>query len=133
MKIVPYQPFHMACMKVQKAQASTYLAPPEQHCGESITGMIGDRPIFCAGRIAQWEGRYILWAVLSEDARKHMLAVTRELMFFIELCKGRLEIIVDSKFEAAHRWAKLLGFRLHHHEEMFLPDGGDADIYVRFQ
>lgn len=131
MKIVPYEPRHMADMKIQKAQISAHLAIPE--VGEAITGLVNDKPVFCAGRITPWEGRHIMWAVLSEDACRHMLTITRELIYFIDLCEGRLELIVDSEFEAAHRWAKILGFGLHHHEEMFLPNGGDADIYVRFQ
>jgi hypothetical protein len=134
-KIIPYEPWHMIRMKIQPKQRSAYMAAAEDHAaaGEAITGVIGSKVIFCAGRSLIWEGRYMLWAVLSQDACKHMLCVTREIKSFLQLCRGRLEVVVDSKFEEAHRWARILGFKLHHHEEMFLPDGGDADIYVRFQ
>lgn len=135
MKIVPYEPWHMIRMRIQKQQASAYMATAEDHAaaGEAFTGMVGNKVIFCAGRTLIWEGRYMLWAVLSCDAHKYLLTITREIQAFMQLCHGRLEVVVDSKFEEAHRWARILGFKLHHHEEMFLPDGSDADVYVRFQ
>lgn len=129
---VPYSREHLLCMRVQSAQFCEHLYIPERNETEAITVMLDNSPLLCAGRVGVWEGRYQIWAVLSTDACRHMIALTREIRRWVGVCPGRLEVIVRSDFEAGHRWVKLLGFKYHHHEEMFLPDGSDADIYVRF-
>lgn len=137
MIIVPFKAEHAAMIDLQEGQrkvGSEVQSKALELSGEAVTGMVEDRVIFCFGRVRQWEGRYILWALLSADACKHMLAITRAARRAISLMvgDGRLEAIIESEFEEGRRFAKLIGLQFHHHEEAFLPSGGDADIYVRF-
>lgn len=137
MRVVPLESAHVHALArtLQVGQRINYEVDAETlpKMGEGFAGLIDDKVIFAVGRAKLWEGRYELWAMLSVDACKHMVWVTRVAKRLLTLCAGerRLEIIVKSDFEAAHRWATMLGFRLHHHEERFMPDGSDADIYVR--
>lgn len=135
MIIVPFKAEHALRIDLQDAQriVESEVSARELEAGcDAITGLVGDQVIFCLGRARQWEGRYVLWAMLSKDACKHMLAITRAARRALELCEGRLEAVVRSDFAQGHRWAQLVGLKFHHHEEMFLPDGSDADVYVRF-
>lgn len=141
MKLVDFRAEHGMAIKVQKAQAEVVTEITPEYCqilahssDRAYTGMIGDTVVFCCGRFEVWKGRYNLWALLSEDACKHMLRITRigRRLFDLQQGSGRFEAIVRADFEQGHRWVKMLGMKLHHHEERFLPNGGDADIYVRF-
>lgn len=135
MNVVTFKAAHSALMRLQSAQygESTIDGEILERLGDAFTIMDGDKPVASIGRVTMWPGRYELWAALSEDAGRHMIAITKAAKRLLQLCEGRLEIMVRSDFEQGHRWAKLLGFKHHHHEERFLPNGADADIYVRFQ
>lgn len=141
MKVVDFRPEHLLKINIQEKQLETAGEIDLQYgrgllaAGPAITGMIGDEIIFCGGKAKQWEGRYILWAVLSKAASKHMVRATKIARRMIALQEEdcRLEAIVRSDFDQGHRWAHMLGLQWHHHEEKFLPGGFDADIYVRLQ
>lgn len=102
--------------------------------GVGFAGVDGGKTIFVIGRVRFWEGRYAGWALLSADAWRYMLPITRAVKAMIKLHgnDGRLEIITQCRFNEACRWAEILGFTFHHREEKFLPNGEDANIYVRF-
>jgi len=139
MKIISFQPNHILQLSLQEKQQEVSQEVNLEYgrglleAGPAVTGMDGDRVVFCGGKARQWEGRYILWAMLSKESSKHMLAATRAAKRFIALQEdgSRLEAIVRSDFDQGHRWAHMLGLKWHHHEEQFLPGGYDADIYVR--
>lgn len=137
MNIIPFKAEHLDSIRRQSMQQAHKMAEftgeELESVSEAITGMVGGQVIFCVGRCRQWEGRYILWAILSEDACKHMLAITRAVKRALLLCAGRLEIQVRSDFPEGRRWASMLGFKLETVAHRFLPGGGDAHIYVRFQ
>lgn len=137
MNIIPFKPEHALRIVLQDEQADmkTELSPEALAAsGESFTAMVGDEVIAVVGRARQWDRRWVVWAMLSKNAGPHMLAVTRFTKRLLELGRmdGRMELMVKSSFSAGHRWARILGFKWHHHEEQFLPGGVDADIYVRF-
>jgi hypothetical protein len=102
--------------------------------GPAVTGMLAREPLFCFGKQEQWPGRWVVWCLLSVDARAHMLPITRIARRLLgqQLGTGRHEAVIRSDFKQGHRWAELCGMKWHHHEEMFLPGQQDADIYVRF-
>jgi hypothetical protein len=133
--VIPFRAVHATGMTIQVAQQgeATLDAVVLEKLGDAFTITVGDRPIASIGRVKMWNGRFELWAMLSDEASAHMFKITRVAQRLLQLCEGRLEVIVRSDFEQGHRWAKLLGFGFHHHEERFLPNGSDADIYVRFQ
>lgn len=137
MNIVPFKAEHIGMVDRQRFQQAhkSYELTGEQieAAGDAITGLVGSTVVFCMGRCRQWEGRYILWALLSKDACKYMLPITRAAKRGLLLCEGRLELQVRSDFPAGRRWASILGFKLETVAPKFLPGGGDAHIYVRFQ
>lgn len=133
--VVPFRAEHVSMMQIQESQAELKSeVPPEALVGDdSFTVLHEDRVIAMGGFALQWKGRWVLWSTLSPEAAKHMVRITKMVKRAISMRPpGRLEIMVQSGFEQGHRWAEVLGFRHHSHEERYLPDGGDADIYVRF-
>lgn len=139
-EVVPFKAEHAMSITLQPKQrdpmgeVDAQFAAQMEASKPAYTGIIGDCPVFCAGMIKLWHGRWLMWSMLSEEARRHLPRITKigRRMLAEHNEPGRVEIIVKSDFEESHRWAKILGFELHHHEERFLPDGSDADIYVRF-
>lgn len=94
--------------------------------------MVNGLPICCGGLIPIWAGRAYAWALLDIDAGPHMLALTRGIRSLFDATEWRrIEMAVDSEFEAGARWARLLGFHLEHRASKYLPNGNDADIFVR--
>lgn len=144
MDIVPFEPWHIKAINPQPMQAADLLCMDNEHNGDyaelqhngtAVTGMVGGKVVFCLGKVRQWHNRHVVWAMFSADSGKHMVAIVRAIKRLIEMQKGegRLEVIVRSDFEEGCRLVKkFMGFAFHHHEERFLPDGGSADIYVRY-
>lgn len=142
MIIVPFRPEHIDMIEIQPAQV------PDAMChnfnkmsmeqlraaGPAITGIIDDKVIFCLGRFEVWNGRHIVWSLLSKHAAKHMVSVVRAIKRALNMQTGmgRLEIIVRAAFPEGCKLAEMMGFKMHHYEEKFLPDGTDAKIYVRY-
>lgn len=139
-EMVKFEPAHALEIDVQQRQfdhtgmMNLEYATNLAASGVAMSGISDGRVLFCGGVAKIWEGRYSMWSLLSEDARRHMVRMTKigKRMISTLPAPARIEMIVKHDFEEAHRWAKLLGFDLHHHEEKYLPDGADADIYVRF-
>ena len=142
MNIVPFDKSHIDAIIPQRAQASDLLMAREDESSmdvitensDALTGMVDGKPVFCIGKTKQWKGRYIVWALLSNTANKHMVAIVRACRRIIEAQRGdgRHEIIVRADFQEGCKLAKMMGFKFHHDEERFLPDGTDAKIYVRY-
>lgn len=138
MIIVPMKPEHITEIKVQKKQLeiigcfSIPYAMELMALGPAFAGLRGNEVVGCGGVAKLWEGRYMLWSILSESAGPHMLAIIRATKRLLRTQTGRVEAVVRSDFTEAHRLVKMCGLRWHHHEEKFLPGGLDADIYVRF-
>jgi len=142
MKLVPFKSEHIQVIDTQDAQLaddaytdwnskeySDWLAKS----GIAITGLVDDEVVFCAGKVEMWPGRHLLWASLSKKAAQHMVSITKAARRGLECAAGgRLEAIVRADFKGGGRWLEMLGFKYHHYEEKFLPDGSDAKIYVRF-
>lgn len=137
MLVVKFRLEHIAMIEAQDSQRDQI--DPDNYKLLSMSGpchtVIENDKVMLAGGLSKiWDGRYLLWSLVSKHAGAKMLAYTRGVRRFLELhdCP-RVEMIVRSSFEAGHRWAHMLGFNWHHHEERFLPDGSDGDIYVRFK
>lgn len=133
--VMDFKPEHAINMRLQKAQQ--IVMTPEYASslatGPAVSGILDGEVLVCIGKQKVWDDRFIIWGLLSENACKHMVAITRiaRRLLLLQKGTGRHEVIVRSNFRQAHRWAELAGFRWHHHEEKFLPGGKDADIYVR--
>lgn len=139
MRLIPYIPNHLGMLVPQPGQfdvqpTDVKYANELAASGPGFTGFVDGSVVFCAGRAEIWHNRYMVWAVLSENAGVHMVSITRAVKGLLNAARGdgRHEMIVRPDFAEANRWATMLGFKLHHFEERFLPDGGDANIYVRY-
>lgn len=142
MDIVPFSPEHIVRIKAQPAQIPDAMCHgmTEAHAknlmavGPAVTGMVGDEIIFCLGKAEIWKNRHVVWSMMSESAGKHMIGIVRAArrLIAMQAGDGRLEVMVRAEFGEGCRFAELMGFKFHHYEERFLPDGGDARIYVRY-
>lgn len=139
MIVVPFNPRHAMAIKLQPKQLEAVgLITPKYaddlaRLGPAFAGIDGDCVVFCGGRAELWPGRSIVWALLSKDAGHYMVRMTRIAKILLGMQEGgRLEVVIRSDFEQAHRWAKMLGFQHECHKPRYLPGGLDADEYVRF-
>lgn len=66
----------------------------------------------------------LLWAVLSEFANRHMVALTRIGRRVAEFHTGVLWMAVDEGFLPGERWANMLGFER-------VPSSGQEHTYYR--
>jgi hypothetical protein len=87
-----------------------------------------------AGIAHAWDGRGCAWTLLSEDAGRRMVTLTRSIRRYLDgLHYRRLEMYVDAQFIAGRRWAEMLGFVNETPVGMpgFLPNGNTAFMYGR--
>lgn len=135
MMVVPFEPKHLRAIDLQDAQIDVdkTVIPPGLMSGLCVTFLLPDKVLLCCGVTDIWNGRSVLWAVVSKHARSHMLIMTRRIEEWLRSRPGhRFEIIIKPEFTNGIRWAMLLGFEFNCYERRFLPNGGDAVVYVRF-
>lgn len=91
--------------------------------------------IASAGVIDASHGRGIAWALLSQDAGKHMVRLTREIKKFLDNCAfSRIETTVQGDFVEGHRWAQMLGFKNETPDGMKnYCDGNTHYLYARYK
>lgn len=141
MRVVPFQPDHIARLRLQPMQVAS--EPPVSEAearalaaaGPSFAAVGEDGHVYAAaGVIPQWEGRAIAWAMIAHDAGPHFLRITREVRRYLEACGiRRIETSVDAAFPQAIRWARLLGFRCETPEPMqgYGYQGRPAYLFAR--
>lgn len=89
----------------------------------------------CAGVVPLWAGRYVAWAYMGRQSGRRMLPITTAVRGYLDALNARrVELTVLVNYEAAHRWAKLLGFTLETPcMPEYGPDGSDHAMYVRIK
>lgn len=140
MRLVPYEPWHARMIELQPAQEYMRDILTEDDIqsrplfGPCYTVMDGPLVICCAGICNFWPGRGMIWSFISKHVTPSRLVIMHRMV--TEVLRGdvpaRLEFVVDSDFPAAHRWAKMLGFKHESHMPKWGYEGRDADQYVRF-
>lgn len=97
-----------------------------------FTGRMNGQVLICAGIAPLWPGRGYIWCVLSEHIRAHSISVYRGARRWLKAQPyNRLEMDVPVDLEIAHRRAEWLGFNLEiKRARKYMPDGGDASVYV---
>ncbi len=139
MIVVPFRAEHFGAFRVQPSQMALsamvtpeHLAAIEEHTF-ARTGIAGGEVVGVSGVVERFPGVGEAWAFLAADSGPHFVAITRMVREFLaELDYRRIEITCDAAFEPAHRWARLLGFKLEAPRlRAFLPGGGDAALYAR--
>ena len=79
-----------------------------------------------------WEGRTIVWALLSQNIGLTMPVIHRHMVKFLSrLTSRRLEAYIDVGFAPGHRWVKMLGFEVEGYMKSFRPNGDDMVLYAR--
>jgi hypothetical protein len=136
--VVPFKVEHLSGFIPQKMQArefdifgaDCYKAAEE---GFSFSLLVDEKCVACAGISEIWASRGHAWALISADAGKHFILVTRAVKRAISVSGfDRIEMDVSCDFPEAHRWAKLLGFTCEvARREKFLPDGTAMALYAR--
>lgn len=98
----------------------------------AITILDGDEILAVIGAQEMWEGRGVVWSLLSKNARNHMAAITKICLSALETSMfWRLELHVEAGFVAGERWARMLGFKKDCYLARFLPNGNDATLWSR--
>lgn len=139
-EVVPFKAAHLAAIELQATQAhlsnwvtqAQGVALEEQN---SYTALYDGVPIGAAGIIHQWTGRSLAWAFISNTGPQMFLPFHRAVKHFLDGCYvQRIEMTVDCDFPAAHRWARMLGFKMEA-ERMrhYSPDGRDCSLYARIR
>lgn len=140
MRIVPFTASHVHTLVLQPMQRidgpiSFNEAAALEVAGPSFSLMTDDgRCLGAAGAIPQWKGRAIAWALLSPEAARYFVRVTRAVKNWLDECDfERIEAHADALFPASHRWLEMLGFERETPEPMrrFSPEGRPAYLYAR--
>ena len=132
---------HARSMNIQEAQLSV---GPLLASDEYIESLIAAGPAYAlkvdgitmimAGVSIYWKGRAYAWAIVSKLAGSHMKLITKEVRKFLAQSDiKRIETAVDCRFDAGHRWAKLLGFTYEGTMRSWGPQGDDFDLYSRIR
>lgn len=136
MLLVPFDPAHVKAMSPQSAQlGEVQMQALTGEFGKAWTVMDVDRQIIgCGGVVDFWPGRGYAWALLSDQANRHLLSLTRLVRAYLDsLPHRRIEMTVDAGFCDGCRWALILGFSLETPVPMraFFPNGHDGFLYSR--
>lgn len=139
--VEPFRPFHLSLLiaqGVQSSQAREVSHVPASYAslgrppGLSMT-VRQDEQIVLVGGITEFAPSYgLLWAVLSQEAGRHLLFLHRATRRFIDLQPWRrLEASVEVGFPAGCRWLELLGFEYEGPLKAYGSDGEDHMRYAR--
>ena len=140
MNIVPFRPEHLTALKLQPAQ--TWMQPMVKEeayvrmleACDSYTALLDFRVVAIAGLVRIWPGRAHLSALLADDISHAFIQLHREVERRLQASTlHRIEATVDGGFEAAHRWMRMLDFKLETPDGMrgYMPNGGTSYLYAR--
>lgn len=91
----------------------------------------GESIVACIGVIPQWEHYHRAWALLSPDAGRCMVSLTRRISRWLKFHNdGRVDTAVAVSFLAGQRWAEMLGFRAEGVMRNY-KDGKDFYLYAQ--
>lgn len=139
-EILPFRAWHFDVLDLQQAQLSEVVMTGEQleaRC-EAYTLLVDDVPLAVAGVAVIYPGRAIAMAFLSEMEIGALHVFTKAIRAFLEdREERRIETTVRRDWDAAHRWARLLGFENETETgpglRAYAPDGSTCDVYARIR
>lgn len=113
-KIVPYLPEHALRIKLQKAQQEDWFVINQDYAnslsgGPAFTALEGDEVIACGGYIHEF-GNWIMWALLSDKAKNHMVRLSKVAARLMTMSGETLWTVVTHGFDEGTRWVKMFGF-----------------------
>lgn len=129
---------HLRLIRPQKNQEgeAAYNVPLAEDMVEDSVSMScweNEKCIAAAGVYPIWPGRACAWALLSEDARKHMVAIVRHMRLVLNTFPAlRIEMTVAAGFQQSHKLARLMGFTCETPNGMtyFFPDSKAGYLYA---
>lgn len=138
MRFVRFRPLHLLALDPQAAQPVERLGPEHalalHYAGQAWTGLVGDRPVAAAGLIDQGEGRATAWALLTDEALRHIRPLHREVLRVLDAAPyRRIETTVAVGHHAGRRWAEKLGFDEEGEMRRWFWDGRNAIRYARIR
>jgi len=115
-----------------------YLMQPEIAgllCNEySFSGWHGYKCIGAAGIVSQGGGRGEAWLLLGDEAKPHMLEITKQALGVLGNNHfRRVEMTVKEDNKVGHRIAKMLKFKAEATLEAWHPDGSNVVLYKRIK
>lgn len=136
-----YQPAHLTYVKLQQQQqypeyqlTLEYLSYLKDESWPAFSLWHRNRCLGAVGVIKQWKNRAFVWCLLDEQAKHHLLGITRHIQFQLEqLTIKRLETTCEVNFPQGERWLKLLGFEKECLAKSYMTDSRDIYIYRRLQ
>ena len=139
MRVEPYRHYHLELVRaqgVQRAQLTEVSLVPDAYArfvepaGPCYTAFVGDRVILCGGIVVSMGYMGIAWAVIAEDAGRHMIRLHRCVERFLSMQNlRRIETTVVKGFQPGCRWAESLGFKF----EGEMPGFGlDGQTHLRY-
>lgn len=140
MKLERFKAEHLQGLELQEAQAyfSDQLRSAEYakslELSGGFTGLVDGKVIACGGCAEVWQGRAVVWALISKDAGRYMVQIHRAVRGFLMASQyRRIEAWVDVGFAPGERWLEMLGFTKETPEPMqgFRPDGGACFLFSR--
>jgi hypothetical protein len=143
MIVVPFMSLHLDGFKAQDDQGlvNKYMISKDYietiaHYGPAFTGCVDGKPVIFAGMIQPHLHIGMLWAILSEDCKNHMIGATRAIKEFLDKNSDipRMETAVKRGFKEGARWAEMLGFVNETPEtgmKNYSEDGQTYDLYAR--
>jgi hypothetical protein len=103
--------------------------------GFAVIARAGQKVVCCCGLIIPWPGRAMVWAILDQEARRHMVALHRWASHILDTVPmRRMELILAADdVEPVFRWVRMLGFSCEAHMESFYSASRDGWLYVKIQ
>lgn len=141
MEVRTFQPqdLYTIADRLQTAQLGLHNVLRDNSYGEALakagpcfTAESGGEVIACIGTIPQWARYQRAWALLSGDAGRSMVSLTRRIARWLRFHNdGRVDTSVHCDFPQAIRWAEMLGFRNEGLMRRFDPDGRDCYLFAQ--
>lgn len=137
---MPFEAWHLDWITLQDSQVSLSSTLTHEYgrslegAGPAYTAFVGLEVVACAGIVKLWEGRAMVWSLLSIHMPHYRKSVHKAVKGFLDGYRvRRLECLVDPRSEAAQRWAMRLGFHVEHLMTAYTPGGDDQLMMVRIQ
>lgn len=138
--IVPFEPWHLHGLRLQRSQESLMPLLTDEHgqaiqqAGPCFSAFVGYDVIACAGIIQLWPGRAQVWSLLSDQLPTYYRTIHRAVKRYVRAYRvRRLECLVDPRHPDAVRWAVHLGFHYEATLRAYDMQGNDQAMYVRLQ
>lgn len=132
-QVVPFEPAHLEKIEMRKEQGE---GKPESVSGAALTFMLDGRPAAIVGGFCVVPKVLQVWAILSDDIKKHPFAFHRSIRAMLawvikERDLQRVQFTVKHGFVGGCKWAESLGFTQEGVMQGYGPGGTDYWLYGR--